>query len=135
MSDRISEQELGRRVRTYLDRGVEDLRPGVAYRLQAARDRALQRLAAGEPATAVSAHADGTATWFGGTGLGFLRSARFWLAVAVLLVGLATGKYWQDVQVVRELEEIDAALLSGDLPIDAFIDKGFQNWLRRGDQP
>ncbi|MET0440381.1 MAG: DUF3619 family protein [Casimicrobiaceae bacterium] len=37
---------------------------------------------------------------------------------------------WQAVQQVREFEELDAQLLSSDLPIDAYLDRGFQNWLK-----
>jgi hypothetical protein len=32
---------------------------------------------------------------------------------------------------LSELEETDAAILSSDLPIDAYLDRGFQNWLTR----
>ena len=37
---------------------------------------------------------------------------------------------WHAVQQVREFEELDLHLLSSDLPIDAYLDRGFQNWLR-----
>ena len=38
---------------------------------------------------------------------------------------------WQVVQKTRELEELDAQILTSDLPIDAYLDRGFQNWLTR----
>ena len=31
---------------------------------------------------------------------------------------------------LREFEELDLHLLASDLPIDAYLDEGFQNWLR-----
>ena len=32
-------------------------------------------------------------------------------------------------QQVSEIEELDAQILSSDLPIDAYLDQGFRNWL------
>jgi hypothetical protein len=29
------------------------------------------------------------------------------------------------------VEEIDSLLLTDDLPIDAYLDRGFQNWLKK----
>ena len=37
---------------------------------------------------------------------------------------------WQAYQQMKDLEETDAAILSSDLPIDAYLDRGFQNWLK-----
>jgi hypothetical protein len=37
---------------------------------------------------------------------------------------------WHTVQQVHEFEDIDMHLLASDLPIDAYLDTGFQNWLR-----
>jgi len=36
---------------------------------------------------------------------------------------------------MQEIAETDAAILSSDLPIDAYLDRGFQVWLKHdGDQ-
>jgi len=40
-------------------------------------------------------------------------------------------QYWQQNQRSAEIEEIDAQLLTDDLPIDAYLDRGFQNWLKQ----
>jgi hypothetical protein len=37
---------------------------------------------------------------------------------------------WQQKQRAAEVEEIDALLLTSDLPIDAYLDRGFQNFLK-----
>jgi len=37
---------------------------------------------------------------------------------------------WMAYQQLTDIEETDAAILSSDLPIDAYLDRGFQNWLR-----
>ncbi len=33
------------------------------------------------------------------------------------------------MQQTREIEEIDVQILTSDLPIDAYVDRGFQTWL------
>ena len=38
---------------------------------------------------------------------------------------------WQVYQQTREIEELDAQILTSDLPIDAYLDRGFQTWLTR----
>jgi uncharacterized iron-regulated membrane protein len=49
-----------------------------------------------------------------------------------LLVGSGAAIYtWQQNQRAAELEEIDSQLLTDDLPIDAYLDRGFQNWLKK----
>ena len=43
-----------------------------------------------------------------------------------------TGIYtWQQSQRLAEIEEIDAELLTDDLPIDAYLDRGFEAWLKK----
>jgi hypothetical protein len=56
---------------------------------------------------------------------------RILLPVAILASGVATVQYWQQNQRIAEIEEIDAQLLTDDLPIDAYLDRGFQNWLKQ----
>ena len=54
-----------------------------------------------------------------------------WLGLVLLLGMLGFGyQQWHAVQQVREFEELDLHLLASDLPIDAYLDRGFQNWLR-----
>lgn len=42
------------------------------------------------------------------------------------LVGIA---YWEDMQRTAELADIDAAMLSDDLPLNAYLDHGFNAYL------
>jgi hypothetical protein len=102
------ESRIAHKLTAYLDRGAADLRSGTVYRLQQARAAAL---ASGR---------------FGARG----TPAR-WLAAVMLIAALGFGyQQWQAVQQVREFEELDLHLLASDLPIDAYLDGGFQNWLR-----
>ncbi|TMH18595.1 MAG: DUF3619 family protein [Betaproteobacteria bacterium] len=36
-------------------------------------------------------------------------------------------------QQARDIEETDAAILSSELPIEAYLDRGFQAWLKRSE--
>ena len=59
------------------------------------------------------------------------------LPMTALLLGLAgTGAvYWQNLtRQANELAEIDAGLLSDDLPINAYLDNGLDSWLKRPHQ-
>ena len=65
---------------------------------------------------------------FSGTG-GF--SLRLLLATALLAVGLFGIYSGQLDQRAAEVEELDALLLTDDLPIDAYLDRGFEAWLKK----
>jgi hypothetical protein len=102
------------------------VRPQVAERLRQARALALERQRS-EPAAAL-AWADNVVGRLGGWS-GF--ALRVLLPLA-LLVGSGAALYtWQQNQRAAEVEEIDSLLLTDDLPIDAYLDRGFQNWLKK----
>jgi len=122
-----------KKITTYLDQGVADLKAGTAYRLQLARAEALARLSdpqrAPETRLAVAGAGSGFGTASGGRGL----SGRGWLWIGIALI-VAAGfgfQQWQAYQQLNDIEETDAAILSSELPIDAYLDRGFQNWLKR----
>ena len=129
------EEEFGRAVKAHLDQGAADVRAGVAYRLQQARAAALARAAA--PATASGGllqHAHGLGG-IGGAGepqrsaRPFLLQPRVWLGIALLAAALFGYQQWTAWQELEELEDLDAQILTSDLPIDAYLDRGFQQWL------
>jgi len=45
-----------------------------------------------------------------------------------VLLAMATALYWQQAHQQNDSDEIDALLLSSDLPIHAYIDKDFDEW-------
>ena len=129
------EEEIGRAVKGYLDQGVVDLRSGIAYRLQQARAAALARAA--EPASASDGllqHAHGLAGLGGTAGVPrderpLLLRPRVWLGIALLAAAIFGYQQWTAWQELEELEDLDAQILTSDLPIDAYLDRGFQQWL------
>jgi hypothetical protein len=128
----IHDDDFAKKITTYLDRGAADLKAGTAYRLQLARAEALARLA--DPQRAAELRVAGANTGGGsGTAGGdrsFWASGRLWIGI-VLIAAVGFGyQQWQAYQQLNEIEETDAAILSSDLPIDAYLDRGFQNWLK-----
>ena len=53
--------------------------------------------------------------------------------LGLLVLGLIGITYWQSMQ-SSDIAEIDASLLSGELPISAYLDSGFEAWLKRSSQ-
>jgi len=129
------EQDFAKKITTYLDHGTANLKAGVAYRLQAARHEALARLA--DPRRAAELSLAGARVGGSGTlgGRSFWASGRLWIGIALIAAAGFGFQQWQAYQQLNDLEETDAAILSSDLPIDVYFDRGFQNWLKRtGDE-
>ena len=121
----MNEQQTAHRIRQFLNRGL-DLDQDTLARLKAAREQALTRQRVEAPAF-VLAWADNVFGRLGGTAS---IVPRILLPTAVLILGLIGINQWRDSQVAAEIEEIDAAVLTGDLPLDAYLDKGFDAWLK-----
>ena len=131
-----NDQDFAKKITAYLDQGTANLKAGVAYRLQSARQEALARLA--DPERVASLGLAGAQSGGGSGTLGgrnFWTSGRLWIGVAIIVAAGFGFQQWQAYQQLNDLEETDAAILSSDLPIDAYLDRGFQNWLKRtGDE-
>ena len=125
----MNEQYFAYKVRQHLNRGLQDLRAEPLERLAAARHAALarQKQAAANPILA-------TAGNFFTFSLGNLRVNQI-LAALALLACVLYSTYWVADQNVQELEIIDSAILSDELPIGAFTDKGFAAWLNSTPSP
>jgi hypothetical protein len=132
----VREDEFGKTIKGYLDQGPP-LRAGVVYRLQHARAAALARAAGQAESAPVPelARAHGLAGIGGGAPAGrparpFFAQARFWLGLAILAAAIFGYEQWIEWQNLNELEDLDTQILSSDLPIDAYLDRGFQQWLK-----
>lgn len=124
MTDRDAEYA-GKLVR-HLDRGIAQLKPAIAYRLKDARTCALQALSGQVADRSAFALAEA-----GGSGHGHWGGAVRWLAAALLVAGIGLGwQQWHAAEQAQEYADIDSQILASDLPIDAYLDRGFQNWLK-----
>ncbi len=119
----MNELHFAYKVRQQLNRGLLDLQPETLERLAAAREAALgaQKQTVTHPVLA-------SAGSFFTFSVDTLHIRQILAALALLLCTLYSI-YWVADQRVQELGDIDSAILSDELPIGAFTDKGFAAWL------
>ena len=121
----MNESKFGHQIKQQLDQAL-DLDAAALSRLKVARQQALARQRVSEPVF-VLAWADAVVGRLSGNP----ASASIVLAGAALVLALVGIQYWQRAPSVEELAEIDAALLTSDLPINAYLDNSFDTWLKR----
>lgn len=121
----MNERDLAKKIVQHLDYGATNLDSRLQYRLQTARQHALESYAKPRHSFSLAWGGDG-----GRDGHGNAHSPfRVWVPLVVLVLGLMFVTYWQTTQQMNDVSEIDAHLLAQDLPIHAFIDNGFDTWL------
>jgi hypothetical protein len=140
------ENEFALKVVRALDENTSNIPAAAVDRLAAARRAAIARKKPERVAVAVAAPALTPAfAGPGGTlpsgGAGDEHRAKGWFArlgglglawpLAALAIGLAGIAYWEDQQRKAELADIDAAMMSDSLPLDAYLDHGFNAYLTR----
>lgn len=121
------------RVTARLSGGPGDLPYDVAERLRAARMQALARrkVAASVRYRAPGlVHAGGSAAWGGGGEGGWWNTLVSALPLLALVVGLVLINIAQDESSAHDVAEVDAALLTDDLPPAAYADPGFVQFLK-----
>lgn len=130
------EARLGLQLASRLSEGVDRLPHDVTERLRHARNSALSHRLAAQP-TIVGAHRVGafsaaTLSFGGGpsSGKSWWTSLGVLVPVAVLAGGLYLISHFHAQQQIAAAAEIDAALLSDDLPPAAYSDPGFVEFLK-----
>jgi hypothetical protein len=125
-----AQDRFGRQVAARLSMGTAELPYEVTERLRAAR---VQALAQRKP---VSVLAPALAT-VGAAGLGFGDEGQSWwnriasaLPLLVLAAGLVAIHVVQNERRATEVAEVDAAILTDDLPPSAYADPGFAQFLK-----
>ena len=116
----MNEKKLVRFVTRHLDAGTTSISDHARHRLAAARQLALSHQAQGR-------------IQFAGIGSLFhvdLLTQRALAKMALALVLTLGVAYWHAQSYIHELEELDSAILTDELPIDVITDKGFDAWLK-----
>ncbi len=126
----MTEQELVHTLVQHLDEGLETLPRSTLLRLQRAREAALARV----PAFATDVR-PASAGGVPHAGHGWSLNSRVAAALFAFTFALLGMLYWQQqVQYVRspydaEFADVDAEVLTDELPVVAYLDPGFEIWL------
>ena len=109
-----------------------ELGADVHERLRFARDKAVEcaRSSRAAEATVKSGTSLGGAALLGDLGAGWRIRLASVLPVVALVAGLVLIQRWQDSAQISVAAEVDAALLSDDLPPGAYSDTGFVEFLK-----
>lgn len=123
------------KVRHALNERLDELPASTTDRLAAARKAAMARKKADAPVR-VSERALAT-----GGGAGFFAQPFSWLGrvgvavpMLVLVAGMIGIYQYEEQERVTELAEVDAAVLSDELPLSAYMDHGFNAYLTKSEQ-
>jgi hypothetical protein len=120
------------KVRHALTENIEKLPPSTLDRLSSARKQALSRKKVAPLPTRVTQDVlagnmgrgfSGPASWAGRMGLV--------IPVIVLVVGLMSIFEYEQQERISDLAEIDALVLSDELPLSAYLDHGFNAYLAK----
>lgn len=134
------QDEFGERVAARLEAGARSLPHDIGARLKAMRLQAVSRrkVANVRAHTAAAVFGNGstaTLSLGGGSGPGFWGRIASALPLVALVAGLVAIHIVQNEDRLRELAEVDSALLTDDLPPSAYTDPGFIEFLKNGLQP
>jgi hypothetical protein len=120
------EAAIGRRARAALEASSAGLSPDIAFRLAQSRQRALELytprhslIARLQPAGLFSIGQDGWIREVLAPAIGIVMLA---------LIATAAGSH-AEAEKRDRMVDIDSALLTDDLPIDAYLDRGFGAWV------
>ena len=124
----MNEAFVGSRIRQHLNRGLHDLPPETRQRLASARQQALLCQKQSMPTSVLAVAGRFVQFQFSH------RPVQQAFLTLALLSCLTFSAFWLADAQVAELGALDSALLTNDLPIGAFTDKGFDAWLKRASQ-
>lgn len=127
------QDQFGRRVAARLSTGTAELPHGVSERLRAARVQAVaKRKKSASLRTASSATSSGgtAALTFGGERQSWWNRVASALPIVALAAGLILVHTFENDRRASEVAEVDAALLTDDLPPAAYADPGFVQFLK-----
>jgi hypothetical protein len=120
------QDELGRHIARLLDDSADAVGTAQRERLRAARKLALDRHHESRAAVWAPAWALGIASFTERRVFGI----QYLIPMAALVLGLSAVAYMHYTP-TNDIADIDAGLLTDELPINAYLDQGFDSWLKR----
>ena len=127
------------KVRHALNETLDDLPASTTDRLAAARQAALSRKKAHAPArlaqrAARPGFAGNIGQLFSSFNFSAMGRAGAVIPLLALVAGLAGVYQYEEERRIAELAELDAAVLSDELPLTAYLDHGFNQYLAQRGQ-
>lgn len=126
-----SQDQLGIRIAARLSESTNSLPSDISERLKAARMQALakRKVVKLQLATGLSGHAGAATLHMGGNDRSIWNLIASLLPLFALIAGLLTISVIQDQKRAKEIADVDAELLTDDLPPAAYTDPGFLRFL------
>ncbi len=121
-----NEAEIGKKIIRHLNVAANQLDQPTLDKLKAVRLKALeayshQPVMQSAPAMAGAGRNTSSAG----------RGALLWVPLATLLLAVGGLIYWQQTAQHHDYDEVDAMLLSDELPIHALTSQEFESWLNK----
>ena len=135
LKDQLTQSEadqFGQASASLLRKGVGNLSSEVKDRLYAARMKALSLKKPEKVRVQKRALVSSTGVWSANSSNGVWDTVSWAAPLAVLVFGLIGIAQWQDDSRIYDIAEVDAALLTDDVPPDAYADSGFMAFLKNG---
>ena len=129
----ILQDRFGLKTASYLSAGAADLPYDISERLRAARVQAVAKRKVAKTQTSgsvIGAGGSAALTWGSEDGLSWWARIGSVLPLVALVVGLLVINSIQNDNRAQEVAEVDVALLTDELPPEAFADPGFVQYLK-----
>ncbi len=125
------ELDFAYKIRRALDENLEQLAPSTLQGLEAARRQALSVQKKSSPLRlfAMNRAAAGHLQHFLRDPLVWIMRASFVLPAVIVAAGLVGLYQFEQQERIAETAEIDALVLADELPLNAYVDKGFGAYL------
>ncbi len=127
-----AQDRYGRQLAAYLDASAQQLPHDISERLRVARQQALGKYREVQIRETASVSLGGGVAALGGgeDERGLWPRLVSLIPLLALIAGLVTIQMVGTEQIAEELAELDAAILTDDLPPDAYSDPGFAQFLK-----
>ena len=121
----MNEKDFGQKITRTLNWGLSRIEEDKLAKLRAGRGKAME--AYREPVTilglvTVSGQTLDVSNW--------MRKPLFWLPVLAIAAAIFAYSWNSADDIYDDVGELDAKILTGELPIDAFLDKDFASWVK-----
>lgn len=129
MNNPQQDHELAEKVAALLDQGAQQIDARTTAKLLDARKQALAHFNEQPQRSWAFSWATQSATSMAEP---FNHNLRAWFVLLALLTTLAGAIAWQSLSTQdTEIADIDEGLLTSELPINAYLDRSLDSWLKR----